>query len=187
MEEMPNGPGVLEKRELLSSEVFIKTLADFVDKNDVRTMVDDQRHMLSRFEKTNEMLLNFNVLSANRYAASVQEFKKHTQLLLDMKKDLDSIFRRIRNLKQTLSKQYPKAFNACGEVYDVMELAEDEEIIVSIPVPTSPALVKGESTQSMENEPGLGVEADSGLVQSKTSGREAKDSDSKEETLKTKS
>jgi hypothetical protein len=43
----PSGPDpdVLEPRELLSSEVFVKTLADFVDKNDVRTMVDDQRHM----------------------------------------------------------------------------------------------------------------------------------------------
>jgi hypothetical protein len=56
------------------------------------------------------MLINFNQLSFQRYEASVQDFQKHTQLLFDMKKDLDSIFKRIRSLKQRLSKTYPDAF-----------------------------------------------------------------------------
>lgn len=51
---------------------------------------------LSRYEKTNEMLINFNLLSLSRYEATSQEFKKHTQVLYEMKKDLDNVFRRIR-------------------------------------------------------------------------------------------
>lgn len=51
---------------------------------------------LSRYEKTNEMLINFNLLSSSRYEVTVKEFQNHTQLLSDMKRDLDSIFKRIR-------------------------------------------------------------------------------------------
>jgi len=52
---------------------------------------------MSRFEKTNEMLLNFNRLSDARYDSTQADFRKHINLLHDMRKDLDSIFRRIRS------------------------------------------------------------------------------------------
>jgi len=51
---------------------------------------------MSRFEKTNEMLLNFNRLSDARYESTQTDFRKHIHLLHDMRKDLDNIFRRIR-------------------------------------------------------------------------------------------
>ena len=46
-----------------------------------------------RFEKTNEMLLNFNALSATRYENAAVDFRRHTALLLDMKRELDNVFR----------------------------------------------------------------------------------------------
>lgn len=51
---------------------------------------------LDRFEKTNEMLLNFNNLSSVRLQQMSERFVHHTRTLVDMKRDLDSIFRRIR-------------------------------------------------------------------------------------------
>lgn len=66
---------------------------------------------LQRFEKTNEMLTNCNQLSINRLKSAGAEFKKHTALLIEMKKDLDYIFKRIRIVKNKLSQQYPQAFN----------------------------------------------------------------------------
>jgi len=51
---------------------------------------------MSRFEKTNEMLLNFNRLSDVRYESTQTDFRKHIHLLHEMRKDLDNIFRRIR-------------------------------------------------------------------------------------------
>lgn len=51
---------------------------------------------LDRFEKTNEMLLNFNNLSSLRMQQMSERFAHHTRTLVEMKKDLDSIFRRIR-------------------------------------------------------------------------------------------
>jgi Uncharacterized conserved protein len=67
-------------------------------------------HRLQRFEKTNEMLINCNALSAGRLQTANAEFKKHSQLLMEMKKDLDGIFKRTRALKTKLSSQYPQAF-----------------------------------------------------------------------------
>jgi hypothetical protein len=57
------------------------------------------------------MLTNCNALSVNRLKSAGSEFKKHTQLLLEMKKDLDSIFKRIRVMKTKLASQYPQAFS----------------------------------------------------------------------------
>ena len=51
---------------------------------------------LDRFEKTNEMLLNFNNLSSARLQQMNERFLHHTRTLVEMKRDLDSIFRRIR-------------------------------------------------------------------------------------------
>ncbi|XP_051893759.1 kxDL motif-containing protein 1 isoform X3 [Pristis pectinata] len=66
---------------------------------------------LDRFEKTNEMLLNFNNLSSVRLNQMTERYLHHTRALVEMKKDLDSIFRRIRTLKDKLSKQHPEAFS----------------------------------------------------------------------------
>ena len=67
-------------------------------------------YRLQRFEKTNEMLINCNALSAGRLQTANAEFKKHSQLLMEMKKDLDGIFKRTRALKTKLGSQYPQAF-----------------------------------------------------------------------------
>ncbi|CAG5116563.1 unnamed protein product [Candidula unifasciata] len=96
---------------------FAASLMEQVNREDVASMVYIQRDMLSRFEKTNEMLINFNILSANRFEVTVKDFQKHTQLLFDMKKDLDTVFKRIRVLKQRLEKNYPEAFAACSSIY----------------------------------------------------------------------
>ena len=51
---------------------------------------------LANFEKTNAKFGKFNDLSAARFLNLNNQLKGHTKMLLDMKKDLDSIFRRIR-------------------------------------------------------------------------------------------
>ncbi|KPJ03030.1 PREDICTED: kxDL motif-containing protein CG10681 [Papilio xuthus] len=91
-------------------EVFVQGLAGMVDQTDVETIIRAQKVMLQRFEKTTEMLTNCNQLSSSRLRAASTEFKKHTQLLLDMKKDLEFIFKKIRAMKTKLSQQYPEAY-----------------------------------------------------------------------------
>ncbi|XP_066594308.1 kxDL motif-containing protein CG10681 [Prorops nasuta] len=105
-------------------EVFIQGLAGIVDQQDVESMIRAQKQMLQRFEKTNEMLTNCNQLSINRLKAAGSEFKKHTVLLAEMKKDLDYIFKKIRIVKNKLSQQYPQAFN------EAVRSSLAEEVIV---------------------------------------------------------
>ena len=69
-----------------------------------------QNFRLQRFEKTNEMLSNCNTLSATRLERASKDFRGHINNLNDMKKDLESIFKRIRTIKTKLSVQHPEAF-----------------------------------------------------------------------------
>ena len=67
---------------------------------------------MTRFEKTNEMLLNFNRLSDARYELTQTDFKKHIHLLHDMRKDLDNIFRRIRSVMCFFCNMFRKSVTA---------------------------------------------------------------------------
>jgi len=51
---------------------------------------------LEHFEKSNETLSGVNALAAVRYEAINADFKKHIVMLLEMKKNLESVFKRIR-------------------------------------------------------------------------------------------
>ncbi|XP_071965150.1 kxDL motif-containing protein 1-like [Antedon mediterranea] len=97
------------------SDVFIESLNALVNEDDMNAVLLAQKQMLERFEKTNEMLSKFNQLSVNQYETLATQFKGHTALLLDMRKDIDGIFRRIRILKTKLSTEYPDAFNVALE------------------------------------------------------------------------
>lgn len=55
------------------------------------------------------MLLNCNALSNGRFKSANEDFKKHIRLISDMKKDLDYIFKKIRNIKSRIGIQYPQA------------------------------------------------------------------------------
>lgn len=48
------------------------------------------------------MLINFNGLSNVRLQQMNERFLLHTRTLVEMKKDLDSVFRRIRSVFSTL-------------------------------------------------------------------------------------
>ena len=48
------------------------------------------------------MLLNFNALSAARYENAAVDFRRHSALLLDMKRELDNVFRSERGLLKTV-------------------------------------------------------------------------------------
>ncbi|KAI5635300.1 hypothetical protein NE865_11992 [Phthorimaea operculella] len=108
-------------------EVFVQGLAGMVDQSDVETIIRAQKNMLQRFEKTTEMLTNCNQLSASRLRAASVEFKKHTQLLMDMRKDLEFIFKKIRAIKTKLSTQYPEAYKAAIAASAANRKPVDEE------------------------------------------------------------
>ena len=114
-----------------ASEVLVQGLAGVVSQDDVGLMVRAQKEMLQRFEKTNEMLSNVNSLSGVRLDRANKDFRKHTQNVLEMKKDLETIFRRLRIIKEKLNKQCPEAYSAIIGA-NVQEKEEDDEYDLAI-------------------------------------------------------
>ncbi|MGH0150606.1 UNVERIFIED_CONTAM: hypothetical protein FKN15_019614 [Acipenser sinensis] len=136
-----------------ASGMFCGRMLSMVNSEDVNAIIQAQKHMLDRFEKTNEMLLNFNGLSNVRLQQMNDRFQHHTRTLLEMKKDLDSIFRRIRTLKGKISKQYPDAFN---NVHESPILEDDDDDFDPIPPSTATTTATSEqSTESCDTSPDI--------------------------------
>ncbi|KAG8126902.1 hypothetical protein E2320_021929 [Naja naja] len=77
--------------EPTASGVFCSRVLSMVNSEDVNAIILAQKNMLDRFEKTNEMLLNFNNLSGVRMQQMNERFLHHTRTLVEMKKDLDNV------------------------------------------------------------------------------------------------
>ncbi|XP_041972834.1 kxDL motif-containing protein CG10681 [Aricia agestis] len=133
-------------------EVFVQGLAGIVNQNDVEVIIRAQKTMLQRFEKTTEMLTNCNQLSASRLRAATTEFKKHTQLLLDMKKDLEYIFKKIRAIKTKLSTQYPEAYKSAiaAASSERKPLDEEEEEFKTSDTTNESKMVATVSTETLK-------------------------------------
>ncbi|GFT85445.1 kxDL motif-containing protein CG10681 [Nephila pilipes] len=113
--------------------IFVQSLQHQVNEHDIHAIIQSQKHMLARFEKTNEMLVNCNALLASRHVGASKELKKHISFLVELKKDLETVFRRIRFLKMKLSQQYGEAFHvAANSVLD-----EEEEQEEKLPIKSS--------------------------------------------------
>ncbi|XP_014742646.1 PREDICTED: kxDL motif-containing protein 1 [Sturnus vulgaris] len=136
--------------EPTASQVFCGRVLGMVNAEDVNAIILAQKNMLDRFEKTNEMLLNFNNLSSVRMQQMNERFLHHTRTLVEMKKDLDSIFRRIRTLKGKLAKQYPEAFSNIHE----SPILEDDDDFDPVPKSTTTTIATSEqSTESCDTSP----------------------------------
>lgn len=103
------------------------------------------------------MLLNCNALSASRLKMASDDFKKHSKLLGEMKKDLDYIFKKIRVVKAKVSVQYPEVYAAVepNSRQSLAEEAEDDETHHGQPPSAEAALtVSGvETTEKSEAQP----------------------------------
>ncbi|CAK6445306.1 unnamed protein product [Pipistrellus nathusii] len=132
-----------------ASRVFCSRILSMVNVDDVNAIILAQKNMLDRFEKTNEMLVNFNNLSNARLQQMNERFLHHTRTLMEMKRDLDSIFRRIRTLKGKLARQYPEAFSHVPEA----SLLEDDDEDPIPPSITTTIATSEQSTGSCDTSP----------------------------------
>uniref|UniRef100_A0A4W5R357 KxDL motif-containing protein 1 n=1 Tax=Hucho hucho TaxID=62062 RepID=A0A4W5R357_9TELE len=141
--------------EPTASGMFCNRMLSMVNSEDVNAIIQAQRHMLDRFEKTNEMLINFNGLSNVRLLQMNEHFLLHTRTLVEMKKDLDSIFRRIRTLKGKIAKQYPEAFSNVHESPILEEDDDDDEFDLITPnvAATITTAMSEQSTESCDTSP----------------------------------
>uniref|UniRef100_A0AAF5PSD8 KxDL domain-containing protein n=1 Tax=Wuchereria bancrofti TaxID=6293 RepID=A0AAF5PSD8_WUCBA len=97
-----------------SEEHLVETLMSQVDDEAITTIIGLQKKSLAQFEKTNEMLTNCCVLSASRLEKARKDLAENRQLILEMKSDLESIFRRIRTFKQNYITKYGDVYKHFG-------------------------------------------------------------------------
>ncbi|KAM8765465.1 kxDL motif-containing protein 1 isoform 2-T4 [Rhynchonycteris naso] len=132
-----------------ASRVFCSRILSMVNVDDINAIILAQKNMLDRFEKTNEMLVNFNNLSSVRLQQMSERFVHHTRTLVEMKRDLDSIFRRIRTLKGKLARQHPEAFSHFPEA----SFLEDDDEDPILPSTTTTIATSEQSTGSCDTSP----------------------------------
>ncbi|XP_076804048.1 kxDL motif-containing protein CG10681-like [Clavelina lepadiformis] len=90
------------KCSTIEAEGFCDSLTQIINKDDMAEIIKGQKSMLKHLEKTNQMLLNCNNIAEQQQAIVFSKFQRHTALLKDVKKDLQSVHTRIKRLKLAL-------------------------------------------------------------------------------------
>jgi len=92
------------------AEAFHTEVSSLMNHSDIQSILKAQASVFQKFTESKQTLASFNEFSASMYAALAPEYDKHTKMLKEMKKDLDSVFKRIRNLEVMLRQKFPDAF-----------------------------------------------------------------------------
>ncbi|KAI9495559.1 hypothetical protein BDB00DRAFT_813811 [Zychaea mexicana] len=74
---------------------------------DLKQMQQDQTDCLAIYQSTHEQLEAFNDFSKARYQNINKHFESHTSMLKEMKRDLDSVYTKLRKVKGKLEQKYP--------------------------------------------------------------------------------
>eukprot|EP00111_Clytia_hemisphaerica_P024480 TCONS_00072190-protein len=105
----------------MEKKSFNQLLKDLEGCKDVTPIIKAQKSTLLRYEEINEMLRQFLELSNNTQSMLLENYIAHTKTLIELKKDLEISFRRIRALKTKLNVEYPDAFEATSAAIKELE------------------------------------------------------------------
>eukprot|EP01135_Chromosphaera_perkinsii_P008604 Nk52_evm46s1401 gene=Nk52_evmTU46s1401 len=110
-----------------AGEVFCENVLGFVSRDQLEEAMAIQLKTKERFEEINEKLTSINQYSAREFREMSKAFKDHTTLLLNLKKNLDSLAKRIRVIKTQVQQKYPKEYIKFVQEADAEESEEEDE------------------------------------------------------------
>ncbi|EGG15292.1 hypothetical protein DFA_10126 [Cavenderia fasciculata] len=90
-----------------ASQTMTNEITNITSQNDIYNILSTQTEILTKQYETNNALQHFNEYSSQKYGQLSNDFEKHTKMLKDMKKDLDYIFRKTRQLQGLLNDKFP--------------------------------------------------------------------------------
>ncbi|XP_063680851.1 mucin-2-like isoform X2 [Bolinopsis microptera] len=115
-----------------ASDLLISRLASVLPKDDVIYITTKQKYMLNKLECTNEKLKSCNQLSAAQYDKAAQNFKYYTRLLVEMRRDVDTAFKRIQSIKGKLAVTYPVIYERMNREVETDYTHPDEEDLADL-------------------------------------------------------
>ncbi|KAI6654108.1 hypothetical protein LOD99_2954 [Oopsacas minuta] len=104
----------------------IDKLLSLVNTEHIRDIHKHQLHILNRLETANAKLTQVNKFSIHNFIKIGPQIKKYTRTLLDTKKELDSVFHRIRILQSRIQAQYPDHYKQALSKIDYSDNMDDD-------------------------------------------------------------
>ena len=108
-------------------DLFMDRFTDLVHHENIGAIRETQSQMLHTLELSNSKLSSLNDISEKTFDQNVSELRQSIKMLQDMKKQLDSIFRRIRILKGRVAVVYPQAYAAALGAGGGIDNEDDED------------------------------------------------------------
>ncbi|KAG2219263.1 hypothetical protein INT45_000039 [Circinella minor] len=102
-----------------------KELLNASNDADLKQMEQDQTECLTIYQSTHDRLEAFNEFSKARYQNINKHFESHTTMLKEMKRDLDSVFAKLRKINIKLQQKYPDEMRQAREKHPAPEIEED--------------------------------------------------------------
>ncbi|KAK9720394.1 hypothetical protein K7432_004192 [Basidiobolus ranarum] len=97
-----------ELQKVDDSERFVERCIDLVSPEMIDMMLQFQNETSQVLITRTEELAIFNEFSQSKYQELLGRFQKHTQVLINLRTDLELVFRRIRALKSRIGQLYPE-------------------------------------------------------------------------------
>jgi len=82
--------------DLSAGEVLAREISSLMNHSDCLTMIETQHDVYKRLHESHQALRTFNDYSAKMYSVLGPDFEKNTKMLLQMRKDLELISKRIK-------------------------------------------------------------------------------------------
>ncbi|KAI7900232.1 uncharacterized protein BX663DRAFT_517986 [Cokeromyces recurvatus] len=105
---------------------FANQLLQLKSEDEIKTITKDQDECLANYKEIEQKLEAFNKFSQARYQNIHKHFEAHTKLLKEIKEDLNSVFIKLRKIKNQLGLKYPNEMEQVLKKYPDPRVDDEE-------------------------------------------------------------